>query len=148
MTYCNIPIYRYIDRAMTHVSRRPMKKKVAERVHQNLLRAVLSGRSARRQAVLSALLTRTEKVMIAKRLAVVIMLENGLTYYRIGKTLKVSTSTSKRLHRKLLAGSFRAIRHMIGTDDNSDVIAFLEKLLQFRMPPIAGPGRWKFLREN
>jgi uncharacterized protein YerC len=122
-----------------------MKKKVAGNIHANLVRALTASRTTKREAVLGALLTQTEKIMLAKRLAIVIMLERGHTYYRIDKTLKVSTSTSKRLHRKLLNGLYEPIQQMIGTGEDPAIVRMIEKLLQFRMPPKVGPGRWKFM---
>lgn len=125
-----------------------MKSRVEKRIKDNFLRSILSGGSARRQAILGELLTQTEKIMLAKRLAMIVMLENDFSYYRISKTLKVSTSTLKRLHRHILAGSYRQILTSLTGNRADAIIRFLEKILEFRMPPIAGPGRWKFLDER
>ena len=95
---------------MTHISHRPMKRKVAQKIQDNFLRALLSGRMTQRRAVLRSLLTQTEKTMVAKRLAVIIMLEQGHAYYRIAKTLKVSVSTCRRLNSRLSSGSYSGVR--------------------------------------
>lgn len=49
-------------------------------------------------------LTETEKVMLAKRLAIAMMLEKGYSYFDIRDTLKVSTSTILRISHWLEKG--------------------------------------------
>ncbi|HMO78297.1 MAG TPA: Trp family transcriptional regulator [Candidatus Paceibacterota bacterium] len=39
-----------------------------------------------------------ERIVIAKRLAAIIMLHEGHTLYRVAKTLKISTATAKKLY--------------------------------------------------
>lgn len=46
-------------------------------------------------------LTKTEKLILAKRFAIALMIENGYSYPEIRDTLKVSTSTIVRIHQLL-----------------------------------------------
>ncbi|TSC86419.1 MAG: hypothetical protein G01um10148_405 [Parcubacteria group bacterium Gr01-1014_8] len=132
---------------MTHVSKYTMNRKIENRINNNLMNAFFTS-ADRGKPLLQSLLTSTEKVMLAKRFAIIVMLEKDFSYYRIEKTLKVSTSTIKRLHRRLLAGMFDPIRNAI-TGKRSD-ISFLETLeifLSAGMPSIAGPRHAKRIRE-
>ena len=91
------------------------------------------------KAVLHALLTKTEKVMLAKRLAIIYMLENGESWYRIQHTLKVSPSTVERLSHACDLGIYDALRKKIGAKRWNGFWRTMEALL----PPRAGRDRFK-----
>ena len=124
-----------------------MKDKTKRKITDNLLNALLSSGSNRGRVLIETLLTPTERIMIAKRLAIIVMLENDHTYYRISKTLKVSTSTLKRLHKNLAAGWYRPIQNMIRKRNSLSFLELLEVLLAAGMPSIAGPRYQKRLDE-
>lgn len=79
---------------MTQVSRRFLQKQVEERI-LDLFWASLSSLSTKKDVAifLEDLLSTTEKIMLAKRLAVAFMLLKGYSYPSINNRLKVSDPT-------------------------------------------------------
>lgn len=93
---------------------------------------------------LGDLLSSTERVMLAKRLAVILMLFNSYPFTAIERTLKVSPSTVVRLWKRMKKGDFKNIRDIImDAKKKGGFFDDLEILLQAGMPP-RGRGRWKW----
>ena len=128
---------------MTHVSKHKMEPVVEKRVIDAFMHAIFSASLARGKARVHSLLTPTERIMLAKRLAVITMLERDHSYYRIGQTLNVSISTIRRLHKRLLAGSFDPLCRVFNR--NLSFMDYLEIFLSAGMPSIAGPQHQKRL---
>ncbi len=82
-------------------------------------------------------------MMLAKRLAIITMLERDQSYYYIEQTLNVSGSTIKRLHRRLLAGDFDPLCRVFNR--NLSFLDYLEVFLSAGMPSRAGPRHQKRL---
>lgn len=79
---------------MAQVSKIPVKKEVYEQIFGLLLRVLSEGRSEKEAStLLNDLLTPTEKIVLAKRLAVALLLAKGFAYEEIRDTLKVSRPT-------------------------------------------------------
>lgn len=116
------------------------------------MEGVTSPGLTQRRGVLKTLLTRTEKTMLAKRLAIIVMLTNGDTYDEIALTLQVSKSTIHRLHRQLVAGHFQPISQSFKREAGwKSFLDTLELLLSVGMPSIAGAradARLKSIRER
>lgn len=129
---------------MSHVSKKFLKPKVSVQVKKNFFEVIMSPRNRR---VLESLLTPTETLMLAKRLGVLVMLEQGHTTYRIEKTLKVSISTVVRLDRARQAGVFRPIQKTFGQKDTLTFSEHLELVLAAGMRSIAGPQHQRRLNE-
>lgn len=129
---------------MTHISKQKMQPRTSVRIKKNFFEAVMLPRNRR---VLECLLTPTETLMLAKRLGVLIMLEQGHTSYKIEKTLKVSISTVLRLDHARQAGVFKPIQRALGHKDALTFSEHLELLLAAGMPSIAGPQHQKHLNE-
>lgn len=83
---------------MTHVSKHKLDKKAEEKVMENL-RMVLTNINDgyRMDEFLSSLLTETEKLMLAKRLAIVVLAKEGLTDSEIATSLKVTRITVAKI---------------------------------------------------
>jgi uncharacterized protein YerC len=65
---------------------------------------------------LSDLLGPEEKVMLAKRLAVVVMIKEGHSFYKISSTLKVSSGMVSKIKIKFSAGHFDKLLNFIEKD--------------------------------
>ena len=139
---------------MPHISKQKLKKGVAEEISAILTETLLSDRvrEKERLSVFRSILTSTEQLMLAKRLAVLFMLEEGQSYYRINRLLNVSVSTIRRLHQAVLLGEYvplqKAFRNKRG---RVTFLEFLEVIVSAGMPSIAGPRankRLKKLREK
>lgn len=83
---------------MPHVSRRPLTKK-AEKELLKTFEIVMSkiGKTEEMGGFLSSLLSPTERIMLAKRLAIVILLKQGMQETDIGNALCVTRGTVDRL---------------------------------------------------
>ncbi len=83
---------------MTQISRNPLGKETNQEIQATLwwLLARLKSDFDIRN-FLNGLLTKTEKIMIAKRLAIAFLLNRGYNYRDIGDVLKVSTTTVGRI---------------------------------------------------
>jgi len=83
---------------MTQLSRNPLGKETNQEIQATLwwLLARLSNDFDIRN-FLNGLLTKTEKIMLAKRLAIAFLLNRDYNYRDIGDVLKVSTSTVARI---------------------------------------------------
>jgi uncharacterized protein YerC len=79
---------------MPKVSRNKLKSEDYKAILDNLI--IVFGDLKNKQDVIELfekLFTRTEKLMIAKRLAIAMLLERNLSYSEISKILKVSSTT-------------------------------------------------------
>lgn len=123
-----------------------MKKGALERIRNQFFNTIIGLRSARSGiGFLEEFFTESEQILFIKRLAIIIMLNEHFSYYRIQKTLNVSTSTIKRMHEHLLSGKYDAIRKIYRKRKERE--AFwddLEVLMRAGMPPM-GRGRWSAL---
>lgn len=83
---------------MPQVSRSPLKKEVWDRISGLFFQAlVVANDKKAAKAFSEGFLTPTERIMLAKRLAVFFLLEKGVEGQEIANFLKVSTSTVTRL---------------------------------------------------
>lgn len=98
---------------MPHISQRKIGRKAEKTLFDDLMRALFETGIHNGRSCVYALLTTTERLMLAKRFAIIAMLEREYSYYRIGMTLKVSISTIMRMHRRLEAGYFAPIQHIL-----------------------------------
>src|SRR3989344_7439228 len=114
---------------MPHVSKRILRKDVAIEISAKFVGALLKIQKLGGRAFVEELLTPTERIMLAKRLAIVYMLAEGRSYYRIVKTLGVSISTVKRLHEQVLKGRYTAIERGFKKEkDKEKLLSQLEAL--------------------
>ncbi len=84
------------------------------------------------------LLTPTERIMLAKRLAIILMLENGYSFSAIERTLKVTRQTIVRFWKMAKLGKFSYLKQ-----SKIKKVSFwkdFEKILQAGLPP-RGRGR-------
>lgn len=79
---------------MTQVSKYPISKDVADRIFELFLKTLIEIKNKEEaEQFISDLLTPTEKVMLAKRLAIAFLLEKGYDYRSIQQVIKVSAPT-------------------------------------------------------
>lgn len=104
---------------------------------------------------LNDVLTPTERIMIAKRLAAVVMLCRGYSGYKVRMALKLSPSTITRLRAELDKGAFPYLESLFESTrskqqkrEAEDFWDVLYKFILMGMPPRVGRGRWKFLFEE
>ncbi len=132
---------------MAHLSKKELPSETVATIHRQLLSLFSSHNRNVAKVVTEEFLTETERLMLAKRLAIVMMLNEEISYYRISRTLAVSTSTIKRLHTELLNENFSATLKLANNKKGRENFwKALETILQAGMPP-RGKGRWGFLNK-
>lgn len=106
---------------MPQVSRRPIDKNLEQRMYELLWGAI--AKLDKKESVsefLKDILTPTERVMIAKRLAMALLLARGWDQEAISRYLKVSTATVQTIKRVLATGAlgYKKVILQIEKDEN------------------------------
>lgn len=129
---------------MPHVSKKKLTKEVLKRLDKKLVTTFENASDKRNfNKVFRELFTRTEKIMFAKRLAIIFLLSKEIPQHHIVDMLKVSPSTVAKMSLKVENGKFDTL--IATTKKQSELVNFIEYLLTAggTMPPIAGRGRWQ-----
>lgn len=124
---------------MPHLSKKGLRRKIFKRVSQDLI-VLISGLKSRREikTFLTELLTPTERVMFAKRLAIIFMLKKNYSFETVWRTLKVSPSTVARFWKQVKTQSFHTISSQIKKERAKEEFwNSLERLLLAGMPPMS-----------
>ena len=135
---------------MPHVSKQKLDKETLNQISERLITIIIKLQNKdEASAFLEDLLTKTERIMLAKRLAITIMLERGYPFQVISQSLKVSEATISVMRDRIDRGG-RGFKNILEKLEKDRSIEKLLKILDtiisaFAMPPIAGKGRWKFL---
>ncbi|MFZ1075217.1 MAG: Trp family transcriptional regulator [Minisyncoccia bacterium] len=134
---------------MTHVSKKKIKKPIAKDLADQFL-TFLTVAHTKQDARIFAneLFSQTERVMLAKRLAIVILLTRGYSFTQIESSLGVTRQTVVRIWKEMQVGGFRKIafyarKHTKHFRRESTIDAFI-RILHLGMPPRAGK-RWQQL---
>lgn len=91
---------------MTQVSKYPLSKTVTERIFAIFLKSFVEIKNSNdADQFISDLLTHTEKIMLAKRLAIAFLLEKGYEYRAIQQLMKVSSATIMNVNAKRKSSS-------------------------------------------
>lgn len=121
---------------MAQISKMELDAEVARYIERQLLLVLFKSRSRESMSIFSDLLTDTERLMFAKRMAAVLMLIDEQSYYRIEQVLGMSTSTSKRLHSLLSTGVFSNLEGVMKKKQaHSEILVTIGKLLRAGLPP-------------
>lgn len=138
---------------MTHVSKKRLKKNVATELADQFLTFLALARTKGEARILAnELLSQTERVMLAKRLATVVLLVRGYSFTQIGEALGITRQTVIRIWKDMKLGKYKKIaRYAREHTKHFKKETFMEELIRiihFGMPPRAGRGRWKFLNKS
>ena len=83
---------------MPHISKRFLEKENFKNINIQFYKVINNlVRSGKTKILFDEILTKTEKIMLSKRLAVIIMVDQKESAYAIEKILKVSPSTVTRI---------------------------------------------------
>ncbi len=130
---------------MAQVSKRELEKKMLKGILKEYTKFVLSLRYRKSDVgFFEEFFTKTERLMFAKRLAIIALLLKGANPGAIGRNLKVSPSTIARIQHKLANRVYRGFedifKRFLGLPNSSD-----DLLLGF-MPTLHDRGMWKRIR--
>ena len=138
---------------MPHVSKYKLEKDILNTILKDLYTVLVRIEKKKHAGhFLDSILTPTEKIMIAKRLAIALMLLEEYPFRIIGKTLKVSEATVSTIKERLDRdgeGFEMMWDYVRGSSSQSPLLRKIEKLVRlFAMPPYAGKGRWQFFEDS
>ena len=130
---------------MPHISSKKLKKETLNKLYNEFNKAFeKSAQKSRVRLFLSDFLTKTEKIMLAKRFAVIYLLSKNIPSSYIAESLSMSHSTILKMSLKYDIGKYNLLLRTL-EKDNTDIWKILEKILKAGLPPRVGRGRWKFL---
>jgi uncharacterized protein YerC len=130
---------------MPHISSKKLETKDLQKLYSQLILAFETSQNRSSLALfLKEFLTHTEKIMLAKRFAVIYLLSREVPHSYIVDSLHMSPATVARMSLKLEIGKYTFLKKVIKELDES-VWDILEKMITLGLPPRAGRGRWKHL---
>ena len=86
---------------MPQISRKPISKDIENKIYESFYRAIGLLKEAEARLFIDDLLTKTERVMLPKRLAIAILLLKGWNYESIKEVLCVTQTTIASVSRTL-----------------------------------------------
>lgn len=99
---------------------------------------------------LSELLGNEEKIMLAKRLATIVLLTENFSLYKTALILKISSATAEKINRKLERGDYDEILKILGKSNKSyfEFLNTLDSILHLGgiLPHYNGLDRYKYTR--
>lgn len=138
---------------MAQISKYPISKEVADRIFEVFLKTFVEIKSKEdADQFISDFLTPTEKIVLAKRLAIAFLLEKGCDYQTIQKIIKVSAPTiaSVNTARKYGNNSYKKIISKIISEEK--LMDFfdeaIQKILSIPAQGGKGSGVWRYLKEE
>ena len=96
---------------MTNISKKLLKSKQLDQLFTQLSQLVANSNAKTAHLMLTDLLGYEERVMLAKRLAAIVMLSRGNTQYKTAQVLKISTSTTAKIQTGIKLGRYK---HLTG----------------------------------
>jgi uncharacterized protein YerC len=128
---------------MPHISKRKVNQKVFNEIYNSFAKAIAKNRhNYSAELFTSSFFTKTERIMFAKRLAIIALLHKGYPFYEVVDILKVSPSTVARFERNLMTGKYKALLKILGIKTKNEAFHdTIGKILRMGMPPIIGKGR-------
>jgi len=124
---------------MTQVSKYPLNEEVEERIFFIFWETILRLKNQRdTKEFFDDFFTPTEKIMLAKRLSIALMLLKGYDYRTIQETLKVSSATIKEANRWIKHGGEgckRVLKKIVKKQKQAEFWDNLEEKLSGVFPP-------------
>ena len=95
---------------MPHISSKKLDEKLLEKLFRKLIVVFEQAQNKRYMTeVTKELFTETEKIMLAKRLAIILMLAGNTPQHKIADVLKVSPTTVVKMSLKIEIGKYNTI---------------------------------------
>ena len=129
---------------MTHVSSKKLNEKFLEQLFSKLVSTLGKAQTKNSLAlVANELFTSTEKVMFAKRLAIILMLSSSTPQHKIVDLLKVSPTTVAKTSLGIEIGKYKNVLK-ISSQEKIDLEKIIWAVLTAGgfMPPKVGRKRW------
>lgn len=141
--------YILYNLSMSQVSKKKLKRGDFEKIYDQMIRIFgKTGSKKDSEKFLNEFLFTTEKIMLAKRLALIFMITEKIPDRKIAEMLSVSTSTIGRFIDKYNAGDFNYISSLISKNKSSfwDIFGIL-LFATFNPPSRVGMARYKWFED-
>ena len=126
---------------MPHVSQRYLKKDSFKILMRQFVNALEEADDRARVApMLRELFTKTEKVMFAKRIALIYLLSKDVPFEKIEELLHLSPVTISKFSLRMELGKYKQTAAIVNR--RGKFADILGKILEAGLPP-RGRGRWK-----
>lgn len=138
---------------MSQISKYPIYKQIADRIFEIFLNAFVHIKNKEEaDEFVSDFLTPTEKIMLAKRLAIAFLLEKNYDYRSIQKLIRVSSGTIASVNLLLHLGStgYKKLVSKIVKEEKITGI-FETAIVKILSAPAAlerGRGTWTYLKDK
>jgi hypothetical protein len=135
---------------MVRVSRNSLDKQVEKEISTQFIETLGRLSAVQSAPFISELLGEEEQIMLAKRLATIVLIHEDHSDYAIANTLKISNTTSAKLREQYNQGSFKSVIQGIKKNktDYLDYVDTLVEIIHLGLPRYVGPGRWKLLKKQ
>jgi uncharacterized protein YerC len=134
---------------MTQISRYPLQKQVEERVYEVLMESVAAANnSVSVNCLLEDLLSPTERLMIAKRISIALLLIKKYDQRTISKWLKVSLATVSKVSlvlQKGKGGYQTIIGSLLNKEELNKFIQRIDDAIADFLPPMS--RNWRHWRK-
>ncbi len=132
---------------MPHVSNRKINERDFINIYNQLLSVFdIAGQKRASEKIFQEFLTDTEKIMFAKRLAIICMISEGVSAHYISEMLFVSPSTVARISLGHEVGKYRFIENIIKKNKET-VWQSIKSIISHGAESYVGKRRWKKLNE-
>ncbi|MFA5888958.1 MAG: Trp family transcriptional regulator [Candidatus Paceibacterota bacterium] len=130
---------------MPHVSSKKINPALLEKLFNKLITVFSRAKDNKSmQSFIDEILTPTEKIMLAKRLAIILMLSGKTPIHKIADTLMVSPTTVIKMSLEIEVGKYNSILN-ISKNEKDDIEKIIWNILTVGgiMPPKIGRKYWK-----
>lgn len=112
---------------MVHLNQNTLKEKQLDDLFFQFSSVIAPSNEKSANTILTELLGFEERIMIAKRLAVVVLLAEGASQYKISNLLKLSQSTIANIAKRLESGQYESTLKNVSST-NKGYFEFLKTL--------------------
>lgn len=135
---------------MARLNKQKLTEKQLQKLFRQLSTTLSQLASNDTDRFLSDLLGPEEKIMLAKRLGIVVLLLEGYSLYKIASLLKVSPATAKHLKSKIDSGEMDCLINSIKKNKVKylSILETIDSILHLggTLPHYNGPDRYKCLK--
>ena len=136
----------YID-SMPHISNKKLEEKYFRKIYNQLISMLdTAGTSRRSDILLKEFLTETEKIMLAKRLAIICLLNEGVSKPYISQILLISPSTVDRISLTYEIGMYPYITNIVKKNSRT-LWTIFEEMIHDSVSKKLGKRRFEWLKE-
>jgi len=133
---------------MPQVSRYPVSSEVEKRMYEILVETISNLRDVEEiESFLDEFISPVEKIMLAKRMAIAVLLAKGYDYNSIKKILRVTPTTISSISIALKyskRGYKGAVNKILRSEKIEEFWQKVDDVVHDLVPP--GPGNWSYMR--